>query len=80
LCERFCENAPLAGLDDSYNRVRKVLELVWPAQQQNLSSGWRRERPGKYIVGNATETNNEKQFMRYSRLRRYLFAEAKVNE
>jgi hypothetical protein len=80
LLKRFCENASNLELDDSYNRVRKVLDLVWPAQQQNESSGWRRERPGKYIVGNATETNNEKQFMRYSRLRYYLFAEAKVNK
>ena len=79
LLKRLCENAPHAELDDSYNRVRKVLDVVWPAQQQHESSGWRRERPGKYIVGNATETNNEKQFMRYSRLRHYLFAEAKAN-
>ena len=80
LIKRFCENAPHTELDDSFDRVRKVLEVVWPAQQQNESSGWRRERPGKYIVGSATETNNEKQFMRYSRLRHYLFAEAKVNK
>jgi hypothetical protein len=80
LLKHVCENAPHAELDDSYDRVRKALDVVWPAQQQNESSGWRRERPGKYIVGNATETNNEKQFMRYSRLRHFLFAEAKANK
>jgi hypothetical protein len=80
LLKRLCENAPHAELDDSYNGVRKVLDVVWPAQQQNESSGWRRERPGKYIVGNTTETNNERQFMRYSRLRHYLFAGAKANK
>ena len=80
LLDRFSENAPHAGLDDSYNVVRKALELVWPSQQQNESSGWRRERPGKYIVGSATETSNERQFMRYSRLRYYLFIEPKANK
>jgi hypothetical protein len=80
LLKHLGENAPHAELDDSYNRVRKALDVVWPAQQQNESSGWRRERPGKYIVGNATETNNEKQFMRYSRLRHFLFVEAKANK
>jgi hypothetical protein len=80
LIKRLCENAPHAELDDSYDQVRKVLDVAWPAQQQNESSGWRRERPGKYIVGSATETNNEKQFTRYSRLRHYLFAAAKVSK
>ena len=78
LLNHFCENAPAAERDESYNRVRKALELVWPSQQQNESSGWRRERPGKYIVGSATETSNETQFVRYSRLRYYLQSEAKV--
>jgi hypothetical protein len=78
LLNRFCEDAPEAERDDSYNLVRKALEVVWPSQQQNESSGWRRERPGKYIVGNATETSNETQFVRYSRLRYYLKSEAKV--
>lgn len=78
LRKRFCESAPQTELDDSYTLVRKALETVWPSQQQNESSGWRRERPGKYIVGSATETSNETQFMRYSRLRYFLFAEARV--
>lgn len=80
LLNRFCENAPGAKCDDSYNLVRKALEVVWPSQQQNESSGWRRERPGKYIVGSATATSNERQFSRYSRLRYYLQSEAGVNK
>jgi hypothetical protein len=72
LLKCFCENAPQAELDDSYDWIRKALELVWPSQQQNESVGWRRERPGKYIVGSATETSNESQFVRYSRLRYHL--------
>jgi hypothetical protein len=80
LLNHFCENAPHVELDDSYNLVRKALDVVWPSPQQNESSGWRRERPGKYIVGSATETSTERQFLRYSRLRYYLQAEAKVKK
>jgi len=78
LHNRFCENARHAERDESYNLVRKALEVVWPSQQQHESIGWRRERPGKYIVGSATETSNERQFSRYSRLRYFLHAEAKT--
>lgn len=78
LLNRFCENAPRAKRDETYNLVRKALEVVWPSEQQNESSGWRRERPGKYIVGSSTETSNETQFVRYSRLRYYLQSAAKV--
>jgi hypothetical protein len=77
LLKRFSDDAPQAGSDETYNLVRKALETVWPSQQQNESGGWRRERPGKYIVGSTTETSNERQFTRYSRLRYFLFAEAK---
>jgi hypothetical protein len=60
-----------ANLDDSYSRVRSLLELVWTTQPETQSSGWRRERPGKLSVGLATIRNNESQFTRYSRLRHY---------
>jgi len=65
------EQAPHAEYDDSFQSLRKALELVWPCEQQNESSGWRRERPGKYSLGSITELNNEMQFQRYSRLRYY---------
>jgi hypothetical protein len=35
-----------AQFDDSYPRVRNLLELAWSTQQETESSGWRRERPG----------------------------------
>jgi hypothetical protein len=60
-----------AQLDDSYNRVRQVLECAWATQPETQSSGWRRERPGKLSVGMATTKSNESQFTRYSRLRYY---------
>jgi hypothetical protein len=62
-----------ARFDDSYSRVRNLLELAWSTQAEMQSSGWRRERPGKLSVGMATTKSNESQFTRYSRLRRYLF-------
>jgi hypothetical protein len=61
-----------ARVDESYNRVRNVLELAWPIQPDTESSGWRRERPGKLSVGMATIKSNETQFTRYSRLRNHL--------
>jgi hypothetical protein len=75
LIEMLRERSPRAVVDDSYNSLRKVLEPVWPTEQQNESSGWRRERPGKYSVGSVNEKNNETQFMRYSLLRRFLLSE-----
>lgn len=72
LLQLFRERAPHAEYDDSFNSVRKILELVWPSEQQNESSGWRRERPGKYSVGSVMGLNNETQFSRYSQLRRHL--------
>jgi len=60
-----------AQFDDSYQRVRNLLELVWSTQPEMQSSGWRRERPGKLSVGLATTKSNESQFTRYSRLRRH---------
>lgn len=62
-----------AQFDDSYQRVRNLLELAWSTQAETQSSGWRRERPGKLSVGVATTKSSESQFTRYSRLR-YRFA------
>ena len=61
-----------ANVDESYQRVRNVLELAWPTQPDIQSSGWRRERPGKLSVGMTTTKSNESQFTRYSRLRHYI--------
>jgi hypothetical protein len=66
------EKAVNAQFDDSFQRVRNLLELAWSTQPETQSSGWRRERPGKLTVGLATTKSNESQFTRYSRLRYYL--------
>jgi hypothetical protein len=71
----LCEHTPRAEYDDRYNSVRKSLEAVWPSERQNATTGWRRERPGKYSVGSVTELSNETQFQRYSQLRYHLLRE-----
>ena len=80
LIELFRERAPQLELDDSYNSARKALEAVWPSQQQIEAGGWRRDRPGKYSIGSATEVSNEQQFLRYSRLRHYFCVWRKEKE
>ena len=75
LLNLFRAQAPHAEYDDSFNSVRKALEAVWPSEQQSESSGWCRDRPGKYSIGSVTERSNEMQFLRYSRLRYYFQAE-----
>ena len=61
-----------ASVDESYQRVRNVLELAWTTQPDIQSSGWRRERPGKLSVGMRTTKSNETQFTLYSRLLYYV--------
>src|SRR6185295_4690654 len=61
-----------AQIDNSYARMRNLLELAWSTQQETQSSGWRRERPGKLSVGMASTRSNESQFTRYSRLRYFI--------
>ena len=65
-----------ATVDDSYNRLRSVLDLVWGPEQETRSSGWRRERPGKLSIGTATISSNESQFTRYSRLLYHVHSQA----
>ena len=72
LLELFRQHAPHVAYDDSFNSVRKSLEAVWPSEQQNESTGWRRERPGKYSLGSVAGVNNKMQFLRYSKLRYHL--------
>ena len=72
LLRLMIEKSVNAKVDDSYARVRNLLELAWATQPETQSSGWRRERPGKLSVGVSTIKSNETQFTRYSRLRYYL--------
>jgi hypothetical protein len=76
----FRDYATQAEFDDSFNSVRKLLETVWPSEQQVETSGWRRERPGKVTLGTATELSNQNQFSLYSQLRRFLQTQSKFGE
>lgn len=69
LVEVFQDHAPHAEWDDSYGAARNALDAVWPAEQHNESSGWRRDRPGKHVIGSTTKVSNATQFLKYSRLR-----------
>ena len=75
LLNLFRAHAPHAEYDDSFNSVHKALEAVWPSEQQSESTGWHRDRPGKYSIASVTERSNEMQFLRYSRLRYYFQTE-----
>jgi hypothetical protein len=75
LQRRLVEQAKSARFDDSYSRLRPVLDLVWGPEQETKSSGWRRERPGKLSLGMATINSNESQFTRYSRLLYYVMSQ-----
>lgn len=79
LVKFFRDHAPHVGYDDSFNSMRKPLELVWPSEQQVETSGWRRDRPGKLSLGTVTELTNEMQFLRYSRVR-YHFQREKLSK
>jgi hypothetical protein len=72
LIETLRVRAPDALYDDSYNRVRHQLAVAWPLEQQTESRGWNRKRPGQISTESVTRSDNELQFTRYARLRRYL--------
>ena len=72
LLDLIRSKAPRAEYDDAYNSCRQALEIVWPCGQHTESSGWRRQRFGKYTIGAVSESSNEDQFTRYSRLRYFL--------
>ena len=67
LIAALCRRAPRAVYDDSYQRVRPLLTVVWPLERHTESSGWRRSRRG-ISTENVTTISNEAQFARYSRL------------
>jgi len=66
------DHSPQAEYDNSYLSLRRVLELVWPSEQETASLGWQRDGAGKYSTSEATLTTNESQFTRYSRLCHFL--------
>lgn len=72
------QQSPGLEHDDSYMSVRQALDPIWISEQHTGSRGWRRERPGKYNIEAVTQTSNENQFTRYSRLRHLLSQRARL--
>lgn len=66
------QQSPGLEHDDSYMSVRQALDPIWTSERHTGSRGWRRDRPGKYNIEAVTQTSNENQFTRYSRLRHFL--------
>ena len=63
------DKAPDMKIDNSYDGVRQLLDLVWGSEKATKSDGWRRDAPGRLTIGATTTVSNENQFTRYSRLR-----------
>ena len=72
LVQTFLSKSPAIVIDNSYNGLRGVLDLVWGSDKVTKSDGWRRDSPGRLTVGATTTHSNESQFTRYSRLKYYL--------
>jgi hypothetical protein len=69
LIEFLRERSARAQIDDSYTRIRPLLEAVWPLAEQINKGAIRRTGSGKFDSATVTTTDNEGQFTRYSRLR-----------
>lgn len=69
-------------IDDAYNSVRKLLDLVWPTEQQTEYGGRVRGLRGKFTVGSSAISSNDGQFIKYGRLRYHFVKQAlpRINE
>lgn len=72
LIEKLREFAPRAKFVDDYLKIRAVLGSVWEIEQRTDSQGLKRERFGRFNLGNVTTVNNLAQFIKYSRLQWHL--------
>jgi hypothetical protein len=68
LVGRLRERAPRVAFDDSYKRVRHLLQFAWPPTRHTESGGLRHTAPGTFRTGSITSVTNETQLTRYSRL------------
>lgn len=72
LVQALRTRAQKAALDDSYNRVQSVLNLVWPIEQRSASKGLKRKNFGQMFSQHVSIRTNENQFLRYSRMKAFL--------
>ncbi|HVG28156.1 MAG TPA: hypothetical protein VM864_00400 [Pyrinomonadaceae bacterium] len=71
LVEEFRARAPRAAFDDSYRRVRHLLQFAWSPAEHREAGGVRRAGPGRVSTEAVMSVSNEAQFTRYSRLLRH---------
>jgi hypothetical protein len=71
LVGEFRARARRAAFDDSYGRVRHLLQFAWSPTEQREAGGVRRAGPGRVSTEAVTSVSNEAQFTRYSRLLRH---------
>jgi hypothetical protein len=67
LIELLRERTP-TDVNESYARVRPVLNAVWPLENTASQSRSRRPRAGRHDFSTVTASDNESQFNNYSRL------------
>ena len=60
--------ARAARYDDSYARLRHLLDAAWPPAERKESGGLKRERPGRFNTEAVTVVSNDAQFTRYARM------------
>jgi hypothetical protein len=72
LTRKLSESAPNAKLIEDYFELRENLANVWEVEERKDSQGLKRERFGKFNLGNVTIVNNSAQFTKYSRLQWHL--------
>jgi len=72
LLEMILKRAPNCVFNDSFSRLRKILDTIWPIEQRHQSSGIKRLSPGRYRTESVLLRSNEMQFTRYSYLVNYL--------
>lgn len=68
LVETLRARATRSVFDDSYKRVRHLLQFAWSPAEHTESSGLRHTAPGRFLTGAVTRVSNDAQFTRYGRL------------
>lgn len=66
------ENFPAADIASQYRSVRHLLGIAWPVSETASSEGVERRSFGGYTKKRTYRSDNEEQFLRYSRLKQFL--------
>jgi hypothetical protein len=72
LIKRVTDAVPSVILVNNYDRIRYLIDRVWPIEARKDSQGFVRSGFGRKELGVSQSTNNLEQFTKYSRLQRHL--------